>query len=332
MENVGNRSDSGRHRVDRCGRRIHVEFDGDLAGGVVWPGVGGRRYARVVSGLVGVAAPRMRVAGVCTMIRDPLFPSRACGGHTLLEITIAAALGLVVVAGTVATYRSQRAAFTHAADAARIRDAGISALVLIGDQIQMAGFEPAGWSGGMTAPAVYGCSAGRPAVSQDGFTCAALSNRSDGVAVRYVGDGQATWLSTSGQVTDCLGQGVGLPGTVVVNIFHAKSSASSGEPELYCEGSGNAGTAQPLVEGVERLRLRYWLHGTAQSADASALTPDQWAAVAAVDLCVLVRGATLARPMRYVDCDGVSSVAGDGRMRQAFWRHVAIRNRQGAPL
>jgi type IV pilus assembly protein PilW len=274
----------------------------------------------------------MRIAGVRTMIRNPSFLSRRWRGHTLLEIMIAVALGLVVVAGTVVTYRSQRAAFTHAADAARMRDAGINALVLIGDQIQMAGFEPAGSSEAMAQPAVFGCSAGRAVASEDSFTCAALPDRSDGIAVRYVGDGQSTWLSTSGQVTDCLGQGVGLPGTVVMNAFHAKSSTSSGEPELYCEGAGNAGIAQPLVEGVERLRLRYWLVGAAQPVDASALTLDQWTDVASVDLCVLVRGATSALPARYVDCDGISSIGQDGRIRQAFWRHVAIRNREGAPL
>lgn len=252
-------------------------------------------------------------------------------GHTLLELTIAVALGLVVVAGTIATYRSQRAAFTLAADAARVRDAGINALVLIGDQIQMAGFTPADAPNGLAAPAIFGCSAGRPALAQDSATCTSLSSRSDGIAVRYVGDGQSTWLSTSGQVTDCLGQGVGPPGTVVTNAFHAKPSTSSAESELYCEGSGNAGTAQPLVEGIERLRLRYWLDGASRSVDASAVAPDQWVAVAAVDLCVQVRGTASAKAVRYVDCDGATVVAQDGRSRQTFWRHVAVRNRPGAP-
>jgi len=258
-------------------------------------------------------------------------PMRTRAGHTLLEITIAVALGLIVVTGMVATWRSQRAAFAYAADAARLSDAGINALVLVGDQIQMAGFGLGRPSEDAAAPPVFGCSAGRPAAA-GGLACTALSSRSDGVAVRYVGDGQSTWLSTSGQATDCLGQGVGAPGTIVVNAFHARPGTSSGEPELYCEGSGNAGTAQPLVEGVERLRLRYWLDGAAQSADASALTSAQWAAVSAVDLCVLVRGAPGGRSARYVDCDGVSSVSGDGRTRRAFWRHIAIRNRSGAPL
>lgn len=266
------------------------------------------------------------------MSRPRWFSSKASGGHTLLEITIAVALGLIVVAGTVATYRSQRAAFTHAADAARMRDAGINALMLIGDQIQMAGFEPADSSTHVAAPPVFGCPAGRPVLAQSSVTCEPLSSRSDGIAVRYIGDSQSTWLSASGQITDCLGQGSGLPGSIVAVAFHARTGTSSGEPELYCEGSGKVGTSQPLVEGVEQLRLRYWLDGAAQPVSASALTPDQWASVAAVDLCVLVRGAAPVRAVTYVDCDGVASVPGDGRARQAFWRHVAIRNRPGAPL
>jgi len=267
------------------------------------------------------------------MIWIPSFIERRCGGHTLLEITIAVALGLVVVAGCIATYRAQRAAFAHAADNARIRDAGINALVMIGDQIQMAGFEPADVPADSTAPRLFGCSAGRPAMSQGGFACTSLSSRSDGIAVRYVGDGQSAWVTTAGEVADCLGQGSGPPGTVIVNAFHAKPSTSSGETELYCEGSGQAGIAQPVIEGVERLQLRYWLEGAAQSVEASALTSDQWDAVAAVDLCVLVRGGVAtARTLRYIDCDGVSSVAGDRRPRQTFWRHIAIRNRAGAPL
>jgi type IV pilus assembly protein PilW len=113
---------------------------------------------------------------------------------------------------------------------------------------------------------------------------------------------------------------------LVVNRYFARVSGSTGEPELYCEGSGKAGSAQPLVEGVERVRLRYWLTGGLSAIDASAVTADQWASIAAVDLCVLVRGAPQGRRMRYVDCDGVSALGADTRPRQAFWRRVAIRN------
>jgi type IV pilus assembly protein PilW len=251
---------------------------------------------------------------------------RANAGHTLLEFTIAMALGLVVITSALAAYRSQRQAFAFAIDAARMHEAGVNALTLMGEQIQMAGFVAADDPERLAGPPIFGCSAGRPIGANASLTCDALSNRSDGFAVRYRGDGESTWLASNGQVTDCLGQAVGPPATEVVNRFHAKASSSTGEPELYCEGSGKVGTAQPLVEGVERMRVRYWVAGAPQAVEAAALVRDQWASVVAVDLCVLVRGAPFARRVRYVDCDGVSTAAGDGRARQAFWRHVAVRN------
>jgi len=262
--------------------------------------------------------------------------SIGCTGHTLLELVIAVALGLVVVAGAVVAYRSQHQAFVLASDAARIHEAGMNALMLVGEQIQNAGYVPANASQELGGPAIFGCSGGRPGGEDDHITCASLPSGSDGVAVRYIGDTVSTWPSAAGQVTDCLGQAVGADGAdgadgvVVVNRYHANTSSSTLEPELYCAGSGRAGTAQSLVEGVEKLRLRYWLAGGVQPVDASALTLDAWSAVTAVDLCVQVRGAPFPRKVVYVDCDGVSKNATDGRARQTFWRHVALRNQQGA--
>jgi type IV pilus assembly protein PilW len=254
---------------------------------------------------------------------------KARRGHTLLELTIAVALGLVVAAGAITAYRSQNQAFVEANDAARIHEAGMNALLLIGEQIQMAGFTPADLAQGLMASAVFGCSAGRPTGSDTSLTCESLSSRSDGIAIRYVGDTVSTWPSSAGQVTDCLGQAVGAEGATVVNRYHAKPSSSTGEPELYCEGSGKVGTAQPLVEGVEKLRLRYWLAGASLPVDASSLARDQWPQVVAVDLCVQVRGSPSARRVSYVDCNGATILATDGRARQIFWRHIALRNAQG---
>lgn len=258
-------------------------------------------------------------------------------GHTLVELVVAVALGLVVTAGAVSLYRSQRAAFTRARDALQIHEAGLTALTLIGQQIQMTGFVPADASRQQVRPALFGCSGARPTGADDNLACELLASRSDGIAVRYIGDTVSTWPSATGQSTDCLGQAVstasadvGVRGVLVVNRFYAKLSSSTGESELYCEGSGKVGSAQPLVEGVERLRVRYWLAGAQSALDASALAAGQWVDVVAVDLCVLVRGAPQGSRTRYVDCDGVSGTGADMRVRQAFWRRVAIRNNEGS--
>ncbi|WP_241024119.1 PilW family protein [Burkholderia sp. Ac-20365] len=257
-------------------------------------------------------------------------------GHTLLEITIAMALGLIVTAGAVSLYRSQRTVFTQAADAVQIHDAGMTALTLIGEQLQMAGFVPADMPRTFVAqPGLFGCTGGRPIGGDDSLTCESLATHSDGIAIRFIADSVSTWPSAGGLATDCLGQGVTktdafAPGVAIVNRFYAKTSGSTGEPELYCEGTGKTNSSQPLVEGVERLRLRYWLAGASSAIDAATLASAQWTRVVAVDVCVLVRGAPQTGQSRYVDCDGVSSIAADTRVRRAFWRRVAIRNNEGS--
>lgn len=256
-------------------------------------------------------------------------------GHTLVELVIALALGLVVTVGAVSLYRAQRAAFGRAGDALQVREAGLAALTLIGQQIQMTGFVPADAPQSQPRPTLFGCSSARPTGVDDNLTCEALTSRSDGIAIRYVGDTVSTWPSSTGQSTDCLGQAVsagtaafGAGRVLIVNRYYAKLSGSTGESELYCDGNGKSGSAQPLVEGVERLRLKYWLAGAQTALDASAVVAGQWANVIAVDLCVLVRGAPQGRRSRYVDCDGAKVTGADMRVRQAFWRRVAIRNNE----
>jgi len=265
--------------------------------------------------------------------------ARPLRGHTLLEFVIAIALGLVVTAGAASLYTTQRAAFEHASDAMRIREAGMIALTLIGQQLQMAGFVPADIVRYNGPPPLFGCSGGRPTGPDNSLACETLPSRSDGVAVRYVGDSVSTWPSVNGQTTDCLGQAVtgnsptlAGQGVLVVNRFFARVSGSTGEPELYCEGNGKTGSAQPLVEGIERVRIKYWLAGGLTAIDASSVSADQWVKIVAVDLCVLVRGAPRTQRSRYIDCDGVSIVGADSRPRQAFWRRVAMRNHaEGLP-
>jgi type IV pilus assembly protein PilW len=261
--------------------------------------------------------------------------SGAACGHTLIELVIALALGLVVTAGAVSLYRTQRAAFARAGDSIQMRESGLTALTLIGQQLLMAGFFPADAPQAARSPALFGCSGGHPTGGDDSLNCEALASHSDGVAIRYVGDNVSTWPSATGQSTDCLGQAVTNSssalvgqGVLIVNRYFAKTSGSTGEPELYCEGNGKPGSAQPLVEGVERVRFRYWLAGATSALDASAVGPMQWTKIIAVEFCVLVRGAPQGRRVAYTDCDGVSAIGADMRARQVFWRRVAIRNNE----
>lgn len=240
-------------------------------------------------------------------------------GHTLLELTISMALGLLVVVAALSLYRGQRASHERAADAARMHDAATAALDLIGQQLQMAAFAPLGADAG---PALFGCSQGRAYGTDDAPACESLASRSDGVSIRYAADAVSTWPTSSGAPTDCLGQAAG---ATVTNRFYAKASSSTSEPELYCEGVGKQ--AQPVVEGIERLRIGWWLKDASSSVDSAAVPRDRWSSVFAADVCVVVRGDVLGAAKRnYVDCDGSIVLAPDARTRQVFWRRVAIRN------
>jgi type IV pilus assembly protein PilW len=254
----------------------------------------------------------------------------------LFELLIATALGLFVISGAVMLYRSQRDALLQAADAASMRDAGASALTLIGHQLQMAGFVPPDTDSAVdVTPAMFGCSPGRPRYNGGAWTCEidADYRDSDGVAVRYIGDAVSTWRSTNGEVTDCLGQGVGFPeeGAIVINQFFVSKPRDAAERELYCEGNGNSRRGQPLVAGVDRLTIRYWRRGASIAVDASSIGPSEWADVIAVDVCVLVRGASTARRTQHLDCEGATVTNADKRARQPFWRHFALPNQSGAP-
>lgn len=192
----------------------------------------------------------------------------------------------------------------------------------------MAGFRPLDVEGPRSLPAVFGCSAGRVRGNGAQVHCEAVRAASDALLVRYVGDTVSTWPTIGAQVSDCLGQGVGAPGErpLVENRFDAHVSPSTGEPELYCEGSGRPGTPQPVVSGIDQLRVRYLRRETAQFVDAGAIGSGDWRDVVAVHVCVRARGEPMHEPARHVDCDGRTAISSDGRAHLVLHRIVALRN------
>ncbi|OXI89608.1 type IV pillus assembly protein [Burkholderia sp. AU31652] len=253
---------------------------------------------------------------------------RRMRAHTLLEVLIAMTVGLLVLAAAGALYHAQRVAQRRADDGFRMRDAAGTALMLIGQQVQMAGFRPLDLEGVSSLPPVFGCSMARVRGEGAQVRCEPVRGASDALLIRYVGDAVSTWLTVSGQVSDCLGQGVGVSGerAPVENRFDVHTSPSTGEPELYCEGSGRPGTPQPVVSGIDQLRVRYLRRGATQFIDADALRGDDWRDVVAVHVCVRARGEPTGEPVRHVDCDGRIVVAQDGRVRLTLDRIVALRN------
>lgn len=258
---------------------------------------------------------------------------RRARAHTLLEVLIAMSAGLLVLAAVGSLFQAQRLAQRRADDAFRMRDAASTALTLVGQQIQMAGFRPLDADTVSPVAPLFGCASARVRGPDSQPWCEAMRGASDSLLVRYVGDTVSTWPTATGHVSDCLGQSVGAPGerSLVSNRFDARVSQSTGGPELYCEGNGRRGIAQPVVAGVDQLRFRYLRHGETRFADASTMRADDWRTVIAVHVCVRASGESMPVPVRYSDCDGNVVVPHDGRARLTLSRIVTLRNTAGDP-
>ncbi|CCD29019.1 Putative type IV pilus protein [Candidatus Glomeribacter gigasporarum BEG34] len=255
-------------------------------------------------------------------------------GHTLLELVIALALGLILTCTGLSLYQSQHVASERMEERARMTEAGFAALHLLSAHLRLSGFSAP--PGAPFGAALFGCSAGRPVSannSSGGSVCQPdRAIRSDSLEVRYVADSISTWPASNGKPTDCLGQAIPATQTpessraFAINRFFVRKSPASGQNELSCEGSGRRGVAQPLVEGIEHLSVRYQLAGSEEWLDARALQPEQWNTVMAVELCVQVSGTRSATPLSYLDCDGARATPPDARLRQTFTRQIALRN------
>jgi len=276
---------------------------------------------------------------------------RSGHGHTLIELMIAMSLGLLVTCAVLSLYRDQRDGFERAADWASITEAGYAALDQISVQARLAGLAvDADGSGNLPrdsltafsrqspwvmhtvlqAPTqlaehwpVFGCHAGRPTGPVDAPRCEVDSRASDGVQFLSIGNNVSSWADTEGAATDCLGQALPVDAVSAARFF-TRVSRASGEPELYCDGSARLGDAQPIVEGVETLQLRYWLAD--DEAPLAVVAADQWPQVRALEVCLVVRGQPGPAPFPYLDCGGRSVPGVDRRRRQVFRLFVARRN------
>ena len=193
--------------------------------------------------------------------------------------------------------------------------------------------------------------------SWDALRCA----RGDGpaaLAIRFEGDLDNTYPVVTGSrqlPSDCLGHGVSQQAASDVDAataytpievrFFIDHGAASDTPELYCVGNGGAlWMRQPLVSGVESLRLRFVLAPdelgsqpqrdfSAEQVDALGGSIDQnWRRVVAVELCFVMRSdQAVAISTGYFDCGGRRQSTDDRWARRAFHSFVALRNRL-APL
>jgi type IV pilus assembly protein PilW len=250
-------------------------------------------------------------------------------GHTLIELVVAAALGLVTTAALVQVYGAQREVRAYLDGRRVLQDAGERAVEFIAIHARLAGLVALDDMVEGRPPVaiaepvrVNDASAGVAATAKHDVR-SAQTGASDRVTFRYAADRVSTGTSDIRNATDCLGQSVS--DSTVETEFYVQRRWATRPPELVCRGNGG-GTPQPVVEGVERLQLRFWVPQRDVPVRASSLRQDDGAHATALDICVVVRGPRVSRPTRYVSCDGTSVIPDDLYLRAAITRRVALRN------
>ncbi|MGI4857896.1 MAG: PilW family protein [Janthinobacterium lividum] len=255
--------------------------------------------------------------------------STRAAGHSLLELLIAAVLGGMVVTAALSAYQARRDSQAQRVDDARMRMDAQAAIDLLRTYARLAGYGLSFTPGTSSSlPAIRPCLAG----ARPGLSCLRSIPGSDGVVIHYRADAvSASKGAQTRQLLDCGGRLLSARGAVTAARVAVREEDASGLPRLHCRGLGQNG-GDPLVEGVERLRIRYWLPGRPEPVAAHALGDDA-PAISGLEFCVTVRGHSrlprrgLAFAGAYRDCDGRwQPAAQDGYARRTSAVTVALRH------
>lgn len=211
-------------------------------------------------------------------------------GMTLVELMIAAAIGLAVVLAATATFLGSRQLFAANAEAQAVEDSLRFAASVVRGVVRQAGYSDyAPDHAGADGTVVIGSSANLMAASDDPSTLDIIGasnarvaltgeshgshnskgvNGSDSLRVRFFGRSRAGGSDTEpdGTMIDCMGIAQAGPSDGEPSLadrawsFFFVAEASDKEPELYCKyRSDKQGTfrSEPLARGIEVFKIAY---------------------------------------------------------------------------
>lgn len=303
-------------------------------------------------------------------------------GLTLVELLISLVIGLVVLAagGAVYVYSGRSSRVSNVGT--QLNEDGVLAMNFLQSQIRQAGYSQGALFRGA---AIRGCSGGfKKNKLASGYleayadtlcevTDAAASGNStsDALLVRYEADTSNTFPNTSGNPTNCNGEGITSTVASPAGMQPATYRLADNRflllnGSLQCAGSTGASinTSQPLFANVEQMVLRYGVaeqssleqantfdtnhhqivaYMTAAEIDqlstakvgAEAIN-DRWGRVLSVRICLLVRSPNpvndASNANTYTDCNNATQVANDNRLRRTFVSTVMLRNRMVLPV
>lgn len=228
-------------------------------------------------------------------MKQPIRSSSRAGKHarsrglTLVELLVALALSLLVVAAAVAMFMATRQTYGTVDAATQLRENGRFATDIISRVAVQAGYTDL-IAGALSNAVAQGMLGEDPEPDVIGFnnavpdttdpitetqnnsrpaSCGSISdsscmNGSDVLVLRYHGSTDATTGDPDNSMINCAGYGemgvINSTNDRAVSIFSVRR-APDGEPTLYCSyrntETGKWGQPQPLISGVESLQLLF---------------------------------------------------------------------------
>lgn len=262
---------------------------------------------------------------------QPSMSAAAQRGRTLIELMVAIALGLLILLGVGGLYVASNQSTRAATGVASSENVGNVALSVIGASIRRAGYaEVAGAFAGRVVGgearlesllyrerSLAGCSQARFTSDNPNNACqTATAGNSDAIGIWYQAD--SSLASAQAGTDDCAGvtaltvatpaefQGRTATMQIVQNSFYVSNS------QLRCRGG--TGQDQPLLDGVEEMKIYFGFDDTAYASPFSDMDPvartvrtanqingmadptpgstsalSAWDYVVSVTVCVLVR-------------------------------------------
>lgn len=289
-------------------------------------------------------------------------------GFSLVELLVAMAIGLVMLGAILSIYMGTTVAGRQSDTVSRMGEDATIALETMARHIRMAGYSrPVLMAARNTASVngqamqiadsnfagagIKGCDGGfsRTTASWDNLVCTNSSTQPDDIAVRYEGDSFNTEAAGGNSASDCLSQSVAQNANSAANsslqyaLVESRFFVSANK-ELSCAGNGQASfTSQPLVTGVEFMRVRYGIasdstesqvifFATAAEVNALGGSADQnWGRVVAVRICIQMVSPRddQGKAVPFHNCDGTLSTPSDKYLHRTYSTTVSVRNRAG---
>ena len=310
-------------------------------------------------------------------------------GLTVVELLISLVIGLVVLAagGAVYVYSGRSSRVSNVGT--QLNEDGVLAMNFLQSESRQAGYSQKAIKNSQGAlfrgAAIRGCSGGfkknkltagyreayADTICEVTDAAASGNSASDALLVRYEADTSNTFPNTSGNPTNCNGEGITSTVASPVGMQPATYRLADNRflllnGSLQCAGSTGASinTSQPLFANVEQMVLRYGVAEQSSLEQANTFDTnhhqivayltaaevdqlptakagvdamdDRWGHVLSVRICLLVRSPDSVKDAsnanNYTDCNNAAKVATDSRLRRTFVSTVMLRNRMVLPV